>query len=228
MHTMVSGQDDSYAVLEINGGIGKSIMATGVCRAYAQAHPQRRLLVVTAYPEVFLNNPHVYRVFRSGSTPYFYDDYVCDRSTEFLLAEPYRHEGYLRQDRHLIETWCQANAIPYTVAECYGTSLHLTPREIQLTRNMFTRSKPVLVFQPHGGAREQGHKYSWNRDIPPHQAAKIVTAVSDRYHVIQPVHNNQQPVTPGAEPLTLGLRDLFGLVLVANKVLGIEIGRAHV
>ena len=85
-----SGQDDCYAVLDVNGGIGKSIMATGVCRAYKQAHPQRRLLVVTAYPEVFLNNPHVHRVFRAGSTPYFYDDYVRDRSTAYLFAEPYQ------------------------------------------------------------------------------------------------------------------------------------------
>ena len=50
-------------IFNIEGGIGKSIMATAVCEAIKKQYPQDRLIVVTAYPEVFICNPHVDKCF---------------------------------------------------------------------------------------------------------------------------------------------------------------------
>jgi hypothetical protein len=50
-------------IFKIEGGIGKSIMATAVCEAIKNKRKKDTLIVVTAYPEVFLCNPHVDKCF---------------------------------------------------------------------------------------------------------------------------------------------------------------------
>jgi hypothetical protein len=41
--------------LQIDGGIGKSVIAaTAVCKAIKAQHPKDQLIVITGYPEVFL------------------------------------------------------------------------------------------------------------------------------------------------------------------------------
>ena len=50
-----------YSVFHIEGGIGKNIVATNIVRAIKKAHPERNLIVVAPYPEVFVHNPNIYR-----------------------------------------------------------------------------------------------------------------------------------------------------------------------
>jgi hypothetical protein len=215
---------EKYITLEINGGIGKSILASAVCSVINSTYSDRKLLVVTAYPEVFLNNPTVYRVFKMGNTPYFFEDYVKDKDNIFVCAEPYKSNGYINQSEHIIESWCKCNDLKYN-GEL--PSLHITPRENQIIRANFKRSKPIMVFQPFGGAIEQPMKYSWNRDIPPQQADRIVDCLSDKYHIIQPIHNKQIRVR-GAEPVIINFRELMVLVSLANEIIGIDSCIQHI
>jgi len=60
-------------VFQINGGIGKCVMATAVCEAIKKQYPDSKLIVISAYPDAFLNNPHVYRAFAFGDLSYFYN-----------------------------------------------------------------------------------------------------------------------------------------------------------
>jgi hypothetical protein len=82
-------------IFQVNGGIGKSIMATAVCRAIKKAYPDYDLIVLTGYPEVFIGNPNVYRFYRSGMAPYLYEDFVKGDDTIFMCDEPYLAKGYL-------------------------------------------------------------------------------------------------------------------------------------
>jgi ADP-heptose:LPS heptosyltransferase len=61
-------------IFQINGGIGKSIAATAVCKAIKKQYPKDELIVLTGYPDVFVKNPNVNRVL-SGHVNYFYQDY---------------------------------------------------------------------------------------------------------------------------------------------------------
>ena len=67
-------------IFQISGGIGKSIAATAVCKAVKSEYPKAKLIVITGYPDVFLNNPHVDRVFAFGQAAYFYTDFIQDLS----------------------------------------------------------------------------------------------------------------------------------------------------
>ena len=63
--------EKKYSLLHSERGLGKHVCATAVAKCIKTNHPDRELIVVCAYPEVFLNLPFVDRVYRIGITPYF-------------------------------------------------------------------------------------------------------------------------------------------------------------
>ena len=48
-------------VFHIEGGIGKNIAATAVVATYKKAKPERNIIVVSAWPEVWTRNPDIAR-----------------------------------------------------------------------------------------------------------------------------------------------------------------------
>jgi len=71
-----------YVVFQISGGIGKNVIATAVVRAMNFKYPDRKIVILTAHPDIWINNPRVHRVIQFGQTAYFYDDYVKDKDTK--------------------------------------------------------------------------------------------------------------------------------------------------
>lgn len=65
-----------YSIFHIEGGLGKHVAATAVAKSIKSTHQDRDLIIICAYPEIFLNLEYVDRVYRIGTTPYFYDDYI--------------------------------------------------------------------------------------------------------------------------------------------------------
>ena len=55
-------------IFQINGGIGKVVASTVVCKSIKAKYPDCKLIVVSGYPDVFLNNPNVDR-----ALGYFYN-----------------------------------------------------------------------------------------------------------------------------------------------------------
>ena len=78
----------SKVIIVSEGGIGKVIASTAIVKRIKEEFPSKRLIVVTGYPDIFLHNPHVYRVFRFDNPLYFYDDYVTPESY-VIKVEPY-------------------------------------------------------------------------------------------------------------------------------------------
>jgi hypothetical protein len=213
-----------YSILSIDGGIGKSIMATAVCENIKLQHPEHELLVITAYPEVFIGNPNVYKVFRSGNFPYFYEDYVKNsEDTLFFLEEPYRSKGYLQQDKHLIESWCETIGVEVKTTK---PSLHYNPLELEQVESLIQTDKPVLLFQPFGGdvnkqRMPEDLNYCWNRDIPPHQAQIAVDILKKEYYVVH-VKGQGQPSLRGCQEITLAPRNLLALPKFVDRIIGID------
>ena len=63
--------EEKYIIWHIEGGLGKNIAATSLLKTLKEKHPERKIVIVASYPEIFLNLPSVYRVYRLGSTQYF-------------------------------------------------------------------------------------------------------------------------------------------------------------
>jgi hypothetical protein len=65
---------EKYLILQIEGGIGKNIVATSVVRAISNQYLDRKIIILTAHIDIWMCNPRIYKVLEFGKTPYFYQD----------------------------------------------------------------------------------------------------------------------------------------------------------
>jgi len=162
-------------IFSIQGGLGKSIMGTAVCKAIKKQYPNSKLIVVTGYQDVFLNLDYVDMCYHHGQEFYFYEKYIQDRPNTLIFSnEPYVQTEHVLRREHTIETWCKMNGINYN-GELPEVSLN--EREFTFYSFKYSSEKPIMILQTNGGAAQQEFKYSWARDIP-----NVVTkAVIEQY-----------------------------------------------
>lgn len=209
-------------IFQVNGGVGKSIMATAVCRAIKKSYPDYKLIVLSGYPEVFIGNPNVHRFYRVGMAPYFYEDFVKGKDTIFMCDEPYLSKSYLKKNKHLVESWCEVLGVK---PDGVKPDLYLNPIEKNKTQVQTPNNKPLLLIQPFGGGTKE-LQYSWNRDIPPHQAQALVNVLGQKYHILQ-ICRDDQIKLQNVQHIHAGFRDLFGLILHSQARLGIDSFMQH-
>jgi hypothetical protein len=104
---------EKYIVWHIEGGLGKNVAATALLPSLAKKYSDRKIVVVASYPEIFLNHPDAFRVYRVGLTPYFYEDYILGKDTLVFRHEPYFQTGHILKQKHLVENWCELLGIKY-------------------------------------------------------------------------------------------------------------------
>jgi len=210
---------DRYVIFHIDGGCGKNIVATSVVKSIKAAYPEHKLVVVTAYPEVFIHNPNIYRVYKFGVISYFYDDYIANKDSIILRTEPYHTADLLYRRKPLAEIWCDLFNIPCVTLK---PEIFLTTRELIYTEQKLQKIGPVLLIQTSGGAEQQGHPYSWSRDLPPQFAQTIVNEIGSKFNKVLHVRRESQPALQNTIALTDNFRNLFCYVALSDKILGID------
>ena len=205
----------------LQGGIGKHIAATAVAENITKSYPDRKLIVICPYPEVFLNNPCVYRVYRSNSVQYFYQDFIKDKDTIFLGNEVYQSNEYVVENKHLIEAWCNMFGIKYSGE---NPKLFLNYPEIYDNIRKFKREKPILLLQTNGGG--EGNNYSWARDLPEFLVNSLVDKLKDKYHIFH-IARNDQISFENTEKINANWRDMFCLIGLSQKRLFIDSFAQH-
>lgn len=173
------------AIFHIEGGIGKHIASTAVIECYKKHNPETDIIISCAWPEVFINNPYIHRVYRVGNTPYFYRDYIYKKDVTVFAQDPYKTTNHITKRSHLIETWCDMIGVTHTNE---SPQLFFNFREQELGSKLIDNptGKPILIFQPFGGAgfNHQSTPYSWTRDIHPDVAQQLVNILSEKYFVV--------------------------------------------
>jgi hypothetical protein len=210
---------DKYIVWHIEGGLGKNIAATALIEDVKNQYSDRKLVMIVSYPEIFLNNPNVYRVYRVGMTSYFYDDYIKDKDTIVFRHEPYFQSDHIMRKKHLIHNWCDLLGISYKEQLPI-----LYPNFVQkMIQNNWTRDKPILVMQTAGGMYNNEFSYSWTRDMPFEIALSIAQHFSNTHHIIQITRPNTNLI-PGVEHVTQTLSnfELCSILAVSDKRLLID------
>ena len=211
-------KNKNYVIFHIEGGIGKNIMATAVAKAIKKKYPERELIIVTAWEDVWFNHTDVSRVYKFGALSYFYEDMVKDNDSIIMMHDPYHSTEHIYGREHLIKTWCELFGLEFNNEE---PELFLTPREIDFVRNQILGNiqKPIFIIQPNGGMQDL--PYSWSRDIPFGIAQDIVNHYAKDFHIFQ-IKRENQPLLNNANALTLPLRQLFTVLLFSNKRLFID------
>lgn len=205
-------------IFQIDGGIGKSIAATAVCKAIKKQYPNDELLVITGYPEVFLCNPNVDRVFNFNNLNHFYQDHIEGRDVKTFLHNPYLETDFINLRGHLIQIWCEMFGIKYSGEQ---PELFLTNRELSFYAKNFASQKPVMLIQTNGGAANQQVKYSWTRDLPIGTAQRIVNFFANQYNVVH-IRRDDQPQLQNTTPLQADFRAIAALISMSHKRLFID------
>jgi len=216
---------EKYFIWHIQGGLGKNIAGTSLVKTIKETFPDRKLIMVTSWTEVYLSNPNVDRVYVLGQTPHFYEDYIEGKDVIISMHEPYNQTAHIKKEKHLIENWCDLMGLEYT-----NQTPVIVPNYSQETLiDLWDRTKPILVIQTGGGPMEgQKYPYSWTRDMPREVAESIVEKFSNNYHIIQITRPNGYKLE-GVERLDsqLSNMELFSLLVVAQKRVLIDSSLQH-
>lgn len=176
-------------IFSINGGMGKSVMATAVCRAIKNNYPNCKLYVLTSFPDVFSNLSSVDMAFGHNQEHYFYTKYVENQEVKIFANEPYLVTEHILSKEHLIETWCKMNGISYNGEM---PEIDINERETLFYKNKYPSDKDIMVIQTNGGGQTD-IKYSWSRDMPYSIVQSIINEFASRYNIFHVRREDQLP-----------------------------------
>jgi hypothetical protein len=209
-----------YSIFHLQGGIGKHVAATAVAQAIANNHPDRKLIVVCAYPDIFINLDFVYRCFQLGNTSYFYQNYVQDKDSIIFHHEPYYTTNHIHKRKLLIENWCEMYGLKYSGEK---PIIKFNKLQYDVAKRFWRKNKPIMVLHTNGGVMTTDAKpYAWTRDMPENIAQALVDHYKKDYHIYQITKINSPKLT-GADHVfatpqqSLSLMELFSILLHSSK-----------
>ena len=223
--TQTTPSKEKYFIWHIQGGLGKNIAGSALVKTIKETYPDRKLIMVTSWPEIYLNNPDVDRIFQLGQSPYFYEDYIEGKDVIISKHEPYHQTAHITKEKHLLENWCDLMGLKYT-----GQLPVILPNYPQgMLLGLWQRQKPIMVIQTGGGPMEgQKYSYSWTRDIPMEVAQEIVKKFSQQYHIIQITRPDGYQLE-GVERVDqkMSNMELFSLLVASKKRVLIDSSLQH-
>lgn len=205
-------------LLHINGGLGKCIMATAVLASYKRKYPDSKVIVVSGYPEVFVNNPYVYKNF-PFATPYLWKDYYGHSDWKVSAHDPYMEESWIKNENvHLIDIWCRMLGAEHVQKT---PLLYFSGPEVEELQAMIKVDKPLVVVQSTGGANPGAR--SWTRNPPISEFDEFLATYKETHYVVHLC----LPETPQLSNIhqrveNLNRRQAMALIYFAQEVVGID------
>jgi hypothetical protein len=185
---------EQYSIFDLKGGLGKHIAATAVAKCIKNNYPDRKLIVVCAYPDIFINLSYVDRVYRLGQTSYFYQNYIENKDSLIFSNEPYLTTDHIHKKLPLIQTWCKMYGLKY---QNETPELSFNRLQIEASKKVWvTDDKPVMVLHTNGGLIGPNAKpYLWARDMPINTAKQIYSRYKKDYSIYQCTKANSEKIS---------------------------------
>jgi hypothetical protein len=217
---------EKYSVFHIEGGMGKNILATSVVYSLKSSDPDRKIILISAWPQVWFNNPDVYQIYPFGQVANFYKNFIQDQDTKIFRIDPYHTEDYILNKKHLIQIWCDLCGVEWNgnPPRLYFSPLELEYIKLKITTNV---QKPIFLLHTSGGAGGKNSRpYSWYRDIPLSTAKEVVDYFKSDYHIYQIGYEGQN-IIEGCNRLNLETREILAAPLFSRKRLFIDSFSQH-
>lgn len=220
--------EKKFSIFQIQGGLGKHIAATAVAQAIKNNYPDRELIVVCAWPELWAALPFVYRVFPLGNTQYFHEEYIEGKDSLIFANEPYFTTDHINKRLPLAQSWCKMYGIEYNGEQ---PMLRINPEQKRAIRNFYEpklEGKPFLILQTNGGLFTNERPYCWSRDMPIDVAQKVAKHFKKTHFIMQVT----RPSSPKIDDVfvrheQLSNTELVGLVEMSDKRLLIDSSLQH-
>lgn len=216
-------QQANKIVFMISGGIGKNVMATAMIEATKKQFPKKEIIIATAWPAAWFNNPNVSKIIDIVREKDIFKKINRD-SFSFFNHDPYFEQDFIYRKKHLIEIWSKMYGIKYN-GEL--PKLYFSESEKKDVKNRLPIDKPLFFIQTSGGAPNQEFPISWMRDMPLNIAQEIVNKmISKGYRVIHLRREDQYPLEK-TDRLDFNLREAMCAIQFSEKRLFIDSFAQH-
>lgn len=211
-------------IFQIEGGLGKSILGTAIVKVIRRHYKDANIIVVTHYPEVFLNNPYIYKTYHFNNINGFYLKYIKDHKCKIFIEDPYKHSNFLiNKSVSILKTWCELFNLKY-LGEL--PQIYITQPEADYFVPYYKTEKPIFVIQPNGGPAGLGYSYAWTRDIPEPIILDIINHYKNDYTIIH-VKREDQKTYPDTFQALDNYRSIAVLFYLSKKRLLIDSFSQH-
>ncbi len=207
--------------LSFQGGIGKHIIATSLVRWVSEKFPEDKIIVVSPYPEVFENNPRVWRNLTMNQ-PYLFEDYV--RDSDMRQGEPYTLKEYYKEKKHLAEVYPKAYGFG-ELNEKWASEIYLSSAEKENIKN-FCKEKPTITMQISGGPLGMKNDMS-ERNMPYEMGQTIADILIKKGFRIEQVRGEHERSLKGTEYRKTRFRDYIALASGIKGHIGIDSSMVH-
>ena len=211
-------EESKNLLLHINGGLGKCIMATAVIKSYKTEYPEAKVIVVSGYPEVFINNPDVYLNF-AFNTPYLWKEYYSQPEWKIVAHDPYMEQKWIKNERvHLIDIWCEMLGVQSVQKT---PLLYFSGPEVEELVSMVKTERQLMVVQSTGGGNPAAR--SWTRNPPKSEFEEYLKQYMDTRFIVH-VCVPETPVLDNCHQRidNLSRRQAMCLIHYAAEFVGID------
>lgn len=210
-------------IFQIEGGLGKNIMATALCAAFKKKYPKDKLIVISAYPDVFTNNPHVDKVYNFGEGMNFYQKYIENKEAKIYIQDPYHHNNFQTSKQHLFKTWFEMFDLVY---DGEMPEMYINKLEREHYGQFYKLDKPIMVLHTNGGPPNTGVAYNWARDMPESLVFQLIEKYRNDYAIVQ-IRRADQLMYPDVMSALDGYRSIAVLLMNSKKRLLIDSFSQH-
>lgn len=198
-------------IINVNGGIGRVIAFTGILETMTE-----KPIIVTGFPDVFKNNPHVGRIYGEHHA-YLWEDVIS--KGDYSNPEPYEMKEYYADKKHV--ALCFNKLI--TGEEKYlPPKLYLSDDETSPAKKFIaSQEKPVVLLQCWSSTGGRGEIDTSLRSLDPVFADKLYKALSEKYTVFH-IRGQDQINMEGAKTFDNTQRQIMALLPFVKAVVCID------
>jgi ADP-heptose:LPS heptosyltransferase len=211
-------------IFQIDGGLGKSIMATAILKVIKKEFQKANIIVITAYPDVFIGNPNVNKVLHQQQAVGLYKNYIQNKNTKVFITDPYTTSDFITGSNHLLKIWCKLYELNYN-GEL--PEIFLSKGEKEYFAPFYRLDKPIMAIQPNGGAVGQPLKYSWTRDLPASVVNEVVDYFKNDYAILH-IKRDDQLVYENTIGALDSWRSIAIMLTLSTKRLFIDSSSMHI
>ena len=220
-------------VLQMDGGIGKHIAATALLPKLKQNY--EKIVVVSTYPDIFNNNPYVYRSL-TDMTPFAYEDYykVALAEGDVFYIDNYRDYRFRKKNIHMIEGFCNSCGIPYDSS--MKPELYFSETDNETINDLVNKVGDFIIVQFHGGKSPYNvgnpnaqPSNNMVKDYDVHLAENFVALFKEEYPKVQVLNFGlpDEIKIKGTVEATLPYKIWFGLLQKAETFVVIDSSLQH-
>ena len=211
-------------IFTIEGGLGKSIMATAILKVIKKEYKKANIIVITGYPDVFIGNPNVNKVLHQQQAVGIYKSYIQNKETKVFITDPYSTSDFITESNHLLKIWCDLYGLKYN-GEL--PEIFLSKGEKEYFAPFYKLDKPIMAIQPNGGAIGQPLKYSWTRDLPSSVVNEVVSQFKNDYAILH-IKRDDQLIYENTIGALDNWRSIAIMLTLSTKRLFIDSSSMHV